>query len=154
MMNFSMSGKRRMPVGFQNRMQVVKQLPRVPVVAHVIAPVVVPLIVDESNEIGENVNKSEENKIVYTIGEESHVEESVSVPVPEPVLEEPVIETLSNPAEEKHEEEKHAEEEHAEEEHEEEEEHAEEEHEEEEEHAEEEVKPVQDVKKNKKTSRK
>ena len=136
MMNFSMSGKRRMPVGFQNRMQVMKQVPKVPVVAHV----VVPVIVHESNEIGENVNNSEENKIVYTIGEEeNHVVECVSVP--EPVLEEPVIETLSNPEEKKHEEEKHAEEEnHVEEDkHEEEENHVEEEkHEEEENHAEEE----------------
>ena len=132
MMNFSMSGKRRMPVGFQNRMQVVKQVPKVPVVAHV----VVPLIVHESNEIGEigeNVNNSEENKIVYTIGEEeNHVVECVSVP--EPVLEEPVIETLSNPEEKKHEEEEnHVEEEK----HEEEENHAEEEKHEEEENAEE-----------------
>ena len=132
MMNFSMSGKRRMPVGFQNRMQVVKQVPKVPVVAHV----VVPLIVHESNEIGEigeNVNNSEENKIVYTIGEEeNHVEECVSVP--EPVLEEPVIETLSNPEEKKHEEEEN----HVEvEKHEEEENHVEEEKHEEEENAEE-----------------
>jgi len=62
MMNFSMSGKRRMPVGFQNRMQVMKQVPKVPVVAHVVAPVVAPVIVHESNEIGENVNNSEENR--------------------------------------------------------------------------------------------
>ena len=96
MMNFSMSGKRRVPVGVPKRVQVVQ--PRQLVQRQVVVGHVVPVVLHESNENGENVNNTNENVIIYTIGHEDvNVEELI--PVPLPVLEEPVIETLSNPVE-------------------------------------------------------
>ena len=93
MMNFSMNGKRRVPVGVPKRVQVVqpqKLVQRQVVVAPVVP--VVPVVLHESNENGENVNNINENVIIYTIGHED-------INIQEPVLEEPVIETLSKPME-------------------------------------------------------
>ena len=94
-MFFSMNTKRRMPVVLLERMQMLKQ----PHNAYVVAPSVVRVVKHESNErneVGENISNSNDNKIVYTIGEEdSNVEKYIYIP--EPVLEEPVIETLSDP---------------------------------------------------------
>ena len=97
-MFFSMNAKRRMPVVLLERMKLLKQ----PHNAYVVAPSVVRIVKHESNEsnerneVGENISNSNDNKIVYTIGEEdSNVEKYIYIP--EPVLEEPVIETLSDP---------------------------------------------------------
>ena len=94
-MFFSMNTKRRMPVVLLERMQMLKQ----PHNAYVVAPSVVRVVKhesNESNEVGENISNSNDNKIVYMIGEEdSNVEKYFYMP--EPVLEEPVIETLSYP---------------------------------------------------------
>ena len=94
-MFFSMNTKRRMPVVLLERMQMLKQSHN----AYVVAPSVVRVVKHESNErneVGENISNSNDNKIVYTIGEEdSNVEKYIYIP--EPVLEEPVIETLSDP---------------------------------------------------------
>ena len=94
-MFFSMNTKRRMPVVLLERMQMLKQ----PHNAYVVAPSVVRVVKhasNERNEVGENISNSNDNKIVYTIGEEdSNVEKYIYIP--EPVLEEPVIETLSDP---------------------------------------------------------
>ena len=94
-MFFSMNAKRRMPVVLLERMQMLKQAHN----AYVVAPAVVRVVKhqsNESNEVGENISNSNDNKIVYTIGEEdSNVEKYFYMP--EPVLEEPVIETLSVP---------------------------------------------------------
>ena len=94
-MFFSMNAKRRMPVVLLERMQMLKQAHN----AYVVAPAVVRVVKhesNESNEDGENISNSNDNKIVYTIGEEdSNVEKYIYMP--EPVLEEPVIETLSDP---------------------------------------------------------
>jgi len=94
-MFFSMNAKRRMPVVLLERMQMLKQAHN----EYVVAPAVVRVVKhqsNESNEVGENISNSNDNKIVYMIGEEdSNVEKYFYMP--EPVLEEPVIETLSDP---------------------------------------------------------
>lgn len=96
MIIFSMNVKRRMPVVLLERMQLTKELHRTPIMRPVIEPKVVHIVKDESNEVGENISNSNDNKIVYRIGEEdSNVEKYIYMP--EPVLEEPVIEKLSNP---------------------------------------------------------
>ena len=95
MIIFSMNAKKRMSVVLLERMQLTKKLHN----AYVVAPSVVHIVKDESNEsneVGENISNSNDNKIVYMIGEEdSNVEKYIYIP--EPVLEEPVIETLSDP---------------------------------------------------------
>ena len=99
MMFFSMNAKRRMPVVLLEHMQSTKQLYKTSIIRPVIVPKVVHIVKDESdesNEVGENISNSNDNKIVYRIGEEdSNVEKYIYMP--EPVLEEPVIETLSDP---------------------------------------------------------
>ena len=55
---------------------------------------VAPVLIHESNESGEICDNTKINTIVYNIGDEN-VEECIPVPV----LEEPVIETLSKPVE-------------------------------------------------------
>jgi hypothetical protein len=99
MMFFSMNAKRRMPVVLLEHMQSAKQLYKTSIIRPVIEPKVVHIVKDESNEsneVGENISNSNDNKIVYRIGEQdSCVEEFIYIP--EPVLEEPVIEMLSNP---------------------------------------------------------
>lgn len=97
-MFFSMNAKRRMPVVLLERMQLLKQ----PHNAYVVAPSVVRVVKhasnesNESNEVGENISNSNDNKIVYTIGEENSNVEKYTYML-DPVLEEPVIETLSDP---------------------------------------------------------
>lgn len=94
-MFFSMNTKRRMPVVLLERMQMLKQ----PHNAYVVAPSVVRVVKHESNErneVGENISNSNDNKIVYMIGEENSNVEKYTYML-EPVLEEPVIETLSDP---------------------------------------------------------
>jgi hypothetical protein len=54
------------------------------------------VLIHESNESGEICDNKKEEIIIYNIGDEN-VEECIPVPVP--VLEEPVIETLSKPVE-------------------------------------------------------
>jgi hypothetical protein len=105
MIIFSMNVKRRMPVVLLERMQLTKKLHKTSIIRPVIEPKVVHIVKDESNEsnesiesneVGENISNSNDNKIVYRIGEEdSNVEKYIYMP--EPVLEEPVIETLSDP---------------------------------------------------------
>lgn len=116
MMNFSMNCRKRVPMGIIQVAQVLDnprlmpiQVARVPVVkpvvnyvAKVVAKVVESRITkptkkDESYEVRENIVNSEKKVIIYTIGEEEekHEEENIPVYVPVPVLEEPVIETLS-----------------------------------------------------------
>ena len=94
-MFFSMNTKRRMPVVLLERMQMLKQ----PHNAYVVAPSVVRVVKHESNErneVGENISNSNDNKIVYMIGEENSNVEKYTYML-DPVLEEPVIETLSDP---------------------------------------------------------
>jgi hypothetical protein len=55
---------------------------------------VAPVLIHESNESGEICDNTKINTIIYNIGDEN-VEECIPVPV----LEEPVIETLSKPVE-------------------------------------------------------
>ena len=99
MIIFSMNAKKRMSVVLLERMQLTKKLHKTSIIRPVIEPKVVHIVKDESNEsneVGENISNSNDNKIVYTIGEEdSNVEKYIYIP--EPVLEEPVIETLSDP---------------------------------------------------------
>jgi hypothetical protein len=94
-----MNAKKRMSVVLLERMQLTKKLHKTSIIRPVIEPKVVHIVKDESNEsneVGENISNSNDNKIVYTIGEEdSNVEKYFYMP--EPVLEEPVIETLSDP---------------------------------------------------------
>jgi hypothetical protein len=102
MIIFSMNAKKRMSVVLLERMQLTKKLHKTSIIRPVIEPKVVHIVKDESNEsndsneVGENISNSNDNKIVYRIGEEdSNVEKYIYMP--EPVLEEPVIETLSDP---------------------------------------------------------
>ena len=126
MMNFSLYGKKRVPVGGMNRVQILQQqqremMARAATMSRVNVPnvSVTPLV--EADFVNE-CKSEEKDIIIYSIGCEE----------PVPVVEEPVIETLHNPndhVEEAHEEEHHEEEHHEEEHHEEE--HHEEAHEEE-----------------------
>ena len=110
MMNFSMNYRKRAPIGIIQVAQVVDnprwmplQVARVPVVKAVVKPVesrtTKPIKKDESYEVRENIGNSEKKIIIYTIGEEEEnyeeeMKEHENIPVP--VLEEPVIETLSS----------------------------------------------------------
>ena len=109
-MNFSMNYRKRAPMGIIQVAQVVDnprftplQVARVPVVKAVVKDVeshtMKPIIKDESYEVRENMRNSEKKIIIYTIGEEEEKheekhEEHENIPVP--ILEEPVIETLSS----------------------------------------------------------
>ena len=97
-MFFYMNVRRQAPVIMPNVVKQVQQQPQpqphlqrkvviVPVVRKV-----APIVVHESNEIGEICDNKKEEIIIYNIGDEN-VEECI----PLPVLEEPVIETLSKP---------------------------------------------------------
>ena len=113
MMNFSMNYRKRAPMGIIQVAQVVDnprftplQVARVPVVKAVVKDVESriskPIIKDESYEVRENMRNSEKKIIIYTIGEEEekHEEENKEdkehEDIPVPILEEPVIETLSS----------------------------------------------------------
>ena len=103
-----MNTRRHNPVGIIHVAQVkdkvglmplqVACVPVVKTVAKVVAKVVEsrirkPIKRDESYEIRENIGNSEKKVIIYKIGEEEEKYEEENIPVP--VLEEPVIETLS-----------------------------------------------------------
>lgn len=105
-----MNYRKRVPIGIIQVAQVVDnprwmplQVARVPVVKAVVKAVesrtTKPIKKDESYEVRENIGNSEKKIIIYTIGEEEEnyeeeMKEHENIPVP--VLEEPVIETLSS----------------------------------------------------------
>jgi hypothetical protein len=102
-MNFSMNYRKRVPMGIIQAAQVIDnprltplQVARVPVVKSVVkdveSDISKPIKKDESYEVREIKEKSEKKRIIYTIGEEEEKDENI----PLPVLEEPVIETLSS----------------------------------------------------------
>jgi hypothetical protein len=114
MMNFSMNYRKRVPMGIIQVAQVVDnvrsmplQVARVPVVKAVVKAVesrtTKPIKKDESYEVRENIRNAEKEIIIYKIGEqeekyEEKYEEKENKEhenIPLPVLEEPVIETLS-----------------------------------------------------------
>jgi hypothetical protein len=112
-MNFSMNYRKRAPMGIIQAAQVVDnprlsplQVARVPVVKSVVKDVEShiskPIKKDESYEVREIKEKSEKKRIIYTIGEEEEKDEKEIKEdkehenIPLPVLEEPVIETLSS----------------------------------------------------------
>ena len=107
-MFFYMNVRRQAPVIMPNVVKIVQQesKPQLPpqkqpqrhvqrqVVTVPVARMVAPVLIHESNESGEICDNTKINTIVYNIGDEN-VEECIPVPV----LEEPVIETLSKPVE-------------------------------------------------------
>jgi hypothetical protein len=110
MMNFSMNYRKRVPMGIIQVAQVIDnvrsmplQVARVPVVKAVVKAVesrtTKPIKKDESYEVRENIRNAEKEIIIYKIGEqEEKYEEKENKEhenIPLPVLEEPVIETLS-----------------------------------------------------------
>ena len=112
-MNFSMNYRKRAPMGIIQAAQVVDnprltplQVARVPVVKSVVKDVEShiskPIKKDESYDVRENMINSEKKIIIYTIGEEEEKDEEEMKEdkehenIPLPVLEEPVIETLSS----------------------------------------------------------
>jgi hypothetical protein len=112
-MNFSMNYRKRAPMGIIQVAQVMDnprltplQVARVPVVKSVVkdveSDISKPIKKDESYEVREIKEKSEKKRIIYTIGEEEEKhekeikEDKEHENIPVPVLEEPVIETLSS----------------------------------------------------------
>ena len=112
-MNFSMNYRKRAPMGIIQVAQVIDnvrsmplQVARVPVVKAVVKDVEShiskPIKKDESYDVRENKINSEKKIIIYTIGEEEEKDEEEMKEdkehenIPLPVLEEPVIETLSS----------------------------------------------------------
>ena len=108
-----MNYRKRAPMGIIQAAQVVDnprltplQVARVPVVKSVVKDVEShiskPIKKDESYEVRENTINSEKKIIIYTIGEEEEKDEEEMKEdkehenIPLPVLEEPVIETLSS----------------------------------------------------------
>jgi hypothetical protein len=108
-----MNYRKRAPMGIIQVAQVMDnprltplQVARVPVVKSVVKDVEShiskPIKKDESNEVREIKEKSEKKRIIYTIGEEEEKhekeikEDKEHENIPVPVLEEPVIETLSS----------------------------------------------------------
>ena len=103
-----MNYRKRAPMGIIQAAQVVDnprltllQVARVPVVKSVVKDVEShiskPIKKDESYEVRENTINSEKKIIIYTIGEEEEKDENKEhEKYPLPVLEEPVIETLSS----------------------------------------------------------
>ena len=113
MMNFSMNYRKRVPMSIIQVAQVIdkpRSMPlqaRVPVVKAVESHILKPIKKDESYEVRENMRNSEKKIITYTIGEEEEKDEEKKdeeetkenkehEKYPVPVLEEPVIETLSS----------------------------------------------------------
>ena len=107
-----MNHRKRAPMGIIQVAQVVDnprftplQIARVPVVKAVESHISKPIKKDESYEVRENMRNSEKKIIIYTIGEEEekdeeemkeYKEDKEHENIPVPVLEEPVIETLSS----------------------------------------------------------
>ena len=108
MMNFSMNYRKRVPMSIIQVAQVIdkpRSMPlqaRVPVVKAVESHISKPIKKDESYEVRENMINSGKKIITYTIGEEEEKDEEEmkenkeDEKYPVPVLEEPVIETLSS----------------------------------------------------------
>jgi hypothetical protein len=97
-MFFSMNYRKRTPVGIIHNAQVMDnprsmqlQVAHVPVVKAVDSCIARVIKKDESYEVREMKEKSEKKRITYTIGDEQEKHENIPVPV----LEEPLIETLS-----------------------------------------------------------
>ena len=112
-MFFSMNHRKRVPMSIIQVAQVIDkprlmplQVARVPVVKAVVKDVEShiskPIKKDESYEVRENMRNSEKKIIIYTIGDEEEKDEEEMKEdkehenIPVPVLEEPVIETLSS----------------------------------------------------------
>lgn len=111
-MNFSMNYRKRVPISIIQVAQVIDKprlMPlqaRVPVVKAVVkvveSSISKSIKKDESYEVRENMRNSEKKIITYTIGEEEEKDEEETKEnkehekYPVPVLEEPVIETLSS----------------------------------------------------------
>ena len=98
-MFFYMNVRRRMPVLMPNIVKQEQPKPqqqpqRKVVSVHEEARIVAPMLIHEKKESGEICDNKKEEIIIYNIGDEN-VEECIPVPV----LEEPVIETLSKPVE-------------------------------------------------------
>ena len=110
-MNFSMNYRKRVPMGIIHTAQVKDnagfmplQVSRVPVVKSVVkvveSRITKPIKKDESYEVRENMRNTKKQIIIYRVGEEEeneekHEEKHEEENIPMPVLEEPVIETLS-----------------------------------------------------------
>ena len=100
-----MNVRRRMPVLMPNIVKQEQPKPqqqpqRKVVSVHEEARIVAPMLIHEKKESGEICDNNKKQVIIYNIGHEN-VDEDVDVEecFPLPVLEEPVIETLSKPAE-------------------------------------------------------
>ena len=98
-MFFYMNVRRQAPVIMPNVVKRVQQQPQPQqqqpqrqVVTVPLEPIVPPVLTHESNESREICDNTKINTIIYNIGDEN-VEECIPVPI----LEEPVIETLSKP---------------------------------------------------------
>lgn len=104
-----MNHRKRVPMSIIQVAQVIDkprlmplQVARVPVVKAVESHISKPIKKDESYEVRENMRNSEKKIIIYTIGEEEEKDEEEMKEdkehenIPVPVLEEPVIETLSS----------------------------------------------------------
>ena len=104
-MFFYMNVRRRMPVLMPNivkqeqpKPQQQQQPQRKVVSVHEEARIVAPMLIHEKKETGEICDNNKKQVIIYNIGhEDEDVDEEDCFPLP--VLEEPVIETLSKPAE-------------------------------------------------------
>ena len=98
-----MNVRRRMPVLMPNIVKQEQPKPqqqpqRQVVSVHKEARIVAPMLMREKNESGEIRDNNKKQVIIYNIGnEDKDVDEEECFPLP--VLEEPVIETLSKPAE-------------------------------------------------------
>ena len=92
--------QQQQPQQQQQQQQQIQQQPQQPqqqqrkVVAPSVARMVSPVLIHENNEIGEICDNKQ--IIIFNIGNED-IEESFPLPIP--ILEEPVIETLSKPME-------------------------------------------------------
>ena len=98
-MFFRMNVRRQAPVIMPNvvkqeQLKPHQQLQRKVVSVHEDARIVAPMLIHEKKESGEIFDNNKKQVIIYNIG---HVDVEECFPLP--VLEEPVIETLSKPAE-------------------------------------------------------
>ena len=98
-MFFRMNVRRQAPVIMPNvvkqeQLKPHQQLQRKVVSVHEEARIVAPMLIHEKKESGEIFDNNKKQVIIYNIG---HVDVEECFPLP--VLEEPVIETLSKPAE-------------------------------------------------------
>jgi translation initiation factor IF-2 len=94
MMFFSMNSKKRIPLGMQTRFNILQQSNRQIVAKPIVMPVVKAVTMCDVV----NISTSDKIIITYNIGCEDEGEDVNNTP-PVPVVEEPVIETLSKPLE-------------------------------------------------------